>query len=185
MGAAWFVTLGAVMALATSVNATMLVPSRVGIMLAEDGLAPRFIGAISRRTGTPVAGLTLTLFVTLLLLVSGQISLALNIAVFALVVLYFLHSVALLALPRANPSLYASITLRMPLLVQRVCAVISLIAMGTLIVVQLVGDVDVLRRLSFRERISNASLTTIELVVFWGAIGAVLYGIAARRRRVG
>jgi amino acid transporter len=184
MGAAWFVTLGAVMALTTSVNATMLVPSRVGIMLAEDRLAPQFIGAISPRTGTPIIGLTLTLLVTLLLLVSGQVSLALNIAVFALVVLYFLHSVALLALPRANPSLFASVTLRMPLIVQRVCAVISLLSMGTLIVVQLLGDVDVLRRFSFRERIANASLTTIELVVFWGAIGAVLYGLAARRRRL-
>ena len=185
MGAAWFVTLGAVMALTTSVNATMLVPSRVGIMLAEDRLAPQFIGAISKRTGTPIVGLTLTLLVTLLLLISGQVSLALNIAVFALVCLYFLHSIALLVLPRANPSLYASVTLRMPLSVQRICAVISLLSMGTLIVVQLMGDFDVLRRLSFRERIANASLTTIELVLFWGAIGAVLYGIAARRRRAG
>lgn len=183
MGAAWFVTLGAVMALTTSVNATMLVPSRVGIMLAEDRLAPRFIGAISSRTGTPINGLTLTLIVTLLLLISGQVSLALNIAVFALVCLYFLHSIALLALPRANPSLFASVTLRMPLIVQRICAVISLLSMGTLIVVQLLGDVDVLHRFSLRERIANASLTTIELVVFWGAIGAVLYALAARRRR--
>ena len=184
MGAAWFVTFGAVMALTTSVNATMLVPSRVGIMLAEDGLAPRFIGSIFRKTGTPVVGLTLTLIVTLLLLVSGQISLALNIAVFALVVLYFLHSIALLALPRANPSLYASVTLRMPLFVQRIAAIISLLFMGTLIVVQLTADAGVLRRLSFRERIEQASLTTIELVIFWGAIGGMLYLFAARNRRV-
>ncbi|MEA2239493.1 MAG: basic amino acid/polyamine antiporter, family [Thermoanaerobaculia bacterium] len=183
MGAAWFVTLGAVMALTTSVNATMLVPSRVGIMLAEDGLAPRFLGSIATRTGTPVVGLTLTLIVTLLLLVSGQVSLALNIAVFALVALYFLHSLALLALPRANPSLFASVTLPLPLWAQRLSAVISLLFMGTLIVVQLAGDVDVLRRLSFRERIEHASLTTIELIVFWGVIGAVLYLIAARKRR--
>jgi amino acid transporter len=183
MGAAWFVTLGAVMALTTSVNATMLVPSRVGIMLAEDGLAPGFIGSISKRTGTPIVGLTLTLIVTLLLLVSGQVSLALNIAVFALVCLYFLHSLALLALPRANPSLYASVTLGLPRWVQQLSAAISLLFMGTLIVVQLRGDVDVLTRLSFRERIEHASLTTIELVVFWGVIGAVLYLIAARGRR--
>ncbi|MDP9362428.1 MAG: APC family permease, partial [Acidobacteriota bacterium] len=143
MGAAWFVTFGAVMALTTSVNATMLVPSRVGIMLAEDGLAPRMFGAISPRTGTPVIGLTATLIVTLLLLVSGQVSLALNIAVFALVVLYFLHSVALLALPRANPALYASVTLPMPLVVQRIAATISLLAMGTLIIVQLTSDVEI------------------------------------------
>jgi len=56
MGGAALVTLGAVMALSTSVNATMLVPSRVAIMLAADGLAPAWLGRISRRTGTPIAG---------------------------------------------------------------------------------------------------------------------------------
>ena len=55
--------------------------------------------------------------------------------------------------------------------------------MGTLIVVQLASDVSVLRRLSFRERIEHASLTTIELVIFWGVIGAILYLLAARKRR--
>jgi amino acid transporter len=182
-GAAWFVTLGAVMALTTSVNATMLVPSRVAIMLAEDGLAPRLIGAINGRTGTPVIGLTVTLIVALLLLVSGQVSLALNIAVFALVVLYFLHSLALLVLPRANPALFASVTLRLPLRVQQLAAVLSMMAMGGLIALQLRDDAGVLRRLTFRERIGQASLTTIELVLFWGAAGALLYLIALRSRR--
>jgi basic amino acid/polyamine antiporter, APA family len=186
-GAAWFVTLGAVMALTTSVNATMLVPSRVAIMLADDGLAPRIIGSISPRTGTPIVGLTVTFLVALVLLVSGQVSLALNIAVFALVVLYFLHSMALLLLPRANPPLFASVTLRLPLWAQRLAGVLSLLAMGALIVLQMTADLGVLRHTTFRERIDHASLTTIDLVLFWGAIGAVLYIIAAhgRRKRTG
>ena len=166
IGAAWFVTLGAVMALTTSVNATMLVPSRVAIMLAQDGLAPRTIARIVAPTGTPVIGLTITLVAALLLLVSGQIGLALDIAVFALVVLYFLHSIALLVLPRANPELYASVTLRLPRAVQVISAVLSILAMGTLIVLQLTGE---------------GALKLIELVVFWGAIGAVLYRVSARR----
>src|SRR5438045_2012672 len=141
VGAAWFVTLGAVMALSTSVNATMLVPSRIAIMLAEDGLAPRVIGSIAARTGTPIAGLTVTLIVALLLLISGEVSLALNIAVFALVVLYFLHSLALLVLPRANRELYASVTLRLPRAVQIVAGVVSLMAMGALIALQIGDDV--------------------------------------------
>jgi amino acid transporter len=169
VGAAWFVTLGAVMALSTSVNATMLVPSRVAIMLAEDGLAPRIVGSVSSRTGTPIAGLTVTLIVALLLLISGRVSLALNIAVFALVVLYFLHSLALLALPRANPQLYASVTLPLPRIVQIVSAIVSLIAMGALIALQLADDV-------------AHGWTMIKLVLFWGAIGGVLYVIARRKR---
>src|ERR1051326_5346031 len=137
IGATWFVTLGALMALSTSINATMLVPSRVAIMLAGDRLAPRALGAISPRTGTPVIGLTITLAVALALLISGRIGLALNIAVFALFVLYFLHSFALLLLPRANAQLFSSATLRLPLWLQRFAAVISLLSMGTLIALQI------------------------------------------------
>src|SRR5262249_13663863 len=106
--AAWFVTLGAVMALTTSLNATMLVPSRMALGLVDDGLAPRWIGRVSARTGTPVLGLALTLAAGVGLVLSGQVSLALNIAVFALVVLYLLHSLALLLLPRSNPALFAA-----------------------------------------------------------------------------
>jgi amino acid transporter len=113
-GAAWFVTLGAVLAITTSLNATMLVPSRLGIMLARDGLAPGWLGSIARSTGTPIRGLTLTLAASAILLLSGQLSLALNIAVFALVILYFLHSLALLLLPRKNPGLFRSVTARIP-----------------------------------------------------------------------
>lgn len=170
-GGTFLVTLGALMALSTSVNATMLVPSRVAIMLAGDRLAPSVIGRISPRTGTPIVGLTITLIVALLLLVSGQVALALNIAVFALVVLYFLHSLALLMLPRANPELYASVTLRLPLAVQRIAGVVSLIAMGALIVLQLASD------------IRSGSMLLIKLVVFWSAIGGVLYALARRGQR--
>jgi amino acid transporter len=172
VGAAWFVTLGAVMALTTSVNATMLVPSRVAIMLAEDRLAPRVLGSISPRTGTPVIGLTITLIVALALLISGRVSLALNIAVFALVLLYFLHSLALLLLPRANPELYRSATLRLPLSLQRIAAVVSLLSMGTLIALQITSDV--------ADRIKGAPMTTLELTLIWGALGAVLYFVTSR-----
>ena len=131
--AAAFVTLGAVMALATSLNATMLVPSRMALVLVRDGLAPRWIGTISERTGTPVLGLAATLAVSLALVLSGQVSLALNIAVFALVALYLLHSVALLLLPRWNPALFATVDAPIPLGVQRVAGVVSILSMAGLL----------------------------------------------------
>jgi len=159
-GGAALITLGALMAITTSLNATMLVPSRVAIMLAEDGLMPRWLARISPHTGTPVIGLTITAAAALALLLSGQISLALNIAVFALVVLYFLHSFALLVLPWANRELFQSVTVRIPLVVQRIAAVISMIAMGGIIVL--------------------ASLSTIELALIWSAVGALIYAVAHR-----
>ena len=185
IGAAWFVTLGAVMAVTTSLNVTMLAPSRVGIMLARDGLAPSWVGAIARRTGTPVVGLALTLAISALLLLSGQISLALNIAVFALVLLYFLHSLAFLLLPRLNPALFRQATIAIPLPLQRLAAVVSLLSMGAIVAVQVADDVRTLRALDLAERIARHSLTTLELCVLWSAVGAVLYALGRRQARSG
>jgi amino acid transporter len=179
--AAWFVTLGAVMAVSTSLNATMLVPSRLAVMLARDGLAPRWLGAIEPRTGTPLLGLTLTLGAGAALLVSGQVSLALNIAVFALVLLYGLHSLAFLLLPRRNPSLFASIDPGLPAGWLRAAAFVSLLAMSGLVLAQVVQDLRVLRTLSFAERVDRGALTTLELCAAWALAGVLLY--ATRRPR--
>ena len=182
-GAAWFVTLGAVMALTTSLNSTMLVPSRLAVMLARDGLAPRTLGAIAARTGTPVVGLALTLGAAVLLVASGQVSLALNIAVFALVVLYFLHSFALLVLPRRNPALFGEVTARVSLGLQRLAAVVSMLAMGGLIALQVREDVAALSRFSLRERVEKGAVTTLELCAAWAMIGALLYALGRRGAR--
>jgi basic amino acid/polyamine antiporter, APA family len=180
--AAWFVNLGAVMALTTSLNATFLVPSRLGLMLAADGLAPAWLARVSPSTGTPVVGLSLTLALAVALLLSGQIGLALNIAVFALVLLYFVHSLALLLLPRLNPELYASVTAPIPRPVQVAAALISLLAMGGLVLVQVAEDVATLRRLTLAERLAQRSLTTLELCLVWAMVGALLH-LAGQRAR--
>lgn len=179
--AAWFVNLGAVMALTTSLNSTMLVPSRLAIMLARDRLAPAALGSIHPRTGTPVVGLSFTLAIAVALVVSGQVRLALNIAVFALVLLYLLHSVALLLLPSRNPELFRSVTLRLPWSVQRFAAWFSIVTMSGLLLVQVVEDVAVLRRSSLLERVARQQLTTLELCLMWAALGAVLYALERRR----
>jgi basic amino acid/polyamine antiporter, APA family len=175
-GAALFVTFGAIMALTTSMNSTMLVPSRLAIIMARDRLAPRWIGAIHRGTGTPILGLTLTFATAVFLLVSGQVSLALNIAVFALVVLYFLHSLTFLLLPRWNPQLYSLINISLPASLQRAAALLSVLTMGGIIAIQVVQDLQTLQEQTLRQRIDSHSLTSIELMLVWSLIGAMLYG---------
>jgi amino acid transporter len=178
VGAAWFVGLGALMAISTSLNVTMLVPSRLGVMLAQDRLAPKWLGAINPRSGTPVRGLTLTLVASTALVATGQISLALNVAVFALVALYFLHSLALLLLPRLNPTLFRTVGVRLPRRVQQLAAVSSMIAMGVLLLVQLRQDVQTLMEIGFR--MSGRSVTTLEVCLCWSGLGAVIY-LGSRR----
>ena len=180
-GASWFVGLGAVMAITTSLNATLLVPSRLGIMLARDRLAPRWLGRIEPRSGTPILGLTLTLAVALLLVLSGQISLALNIAVFALVLLYGLHSLSLILLPGMNPELFRSVTVRIPRGVQITAAIFSILSMSGLVLVQAIQDLRTLQRLGMRERIAEGSVTTLELSLMWAAVGALIYWFGRRQ----
>ena len=177
-GAAIIVTLGAIMAITTSLNPTLIVPSRLALIFVEDRLAPRWLGFVSRRTATPIVSLTLNLAACLILVISRQLSLALNIAVFALVLLYCLHSIAFLMLPRWNPKLYAEISLTLPRGLMTVAALISVLSMGVLIAVQVVQDIQTLMTQSLKERIAQHSLTSLELAFFWSAIAVALYVFA-------
>ena len=185
-GAALFVTFGAIMAIMTALNGTMLVPSRMGLMLAADRLAPDWIGYVNAKTGTPIRGLTLTLLASAALLISGQLALALNVAVFALLVVYFIHSLIFLLLPRLNPELNAEIKVNMSKGLQQAAAFVSLISIGLMIVIQLLRDFSALRTQSFFHRLANDSLTSIELLVVWSLVATGLYALArlqARPRR--
>jgi hypothetical protein len=117
------------------------------------------------------------------LLVSGQFLLALNIAVFALIVLYFLHSLVFLLLPRLNRELYSQINLGLPHWLLRTSAIVSLVSMGTMILVQMFQDIVTLRTQSLSYRIANHSLTSIELIVAWGLLGIVMYAFSSWRAR--
>ncbi|HZI61060.1 MAG TPA: APC family permease [Pyrinomonadaceae bacterium] len=182
-GAAVFVSIGAIAAIMTALNGTLLVPSRLALMFVEDRLAPRWLGVVNPTTATPIRGLTLTLLCCVVLLISGQLSLALNVAVFALVVLYFIHSLVFLLLPRLNPTLASEIEINLPRRMQQVAAVVSVLAMGLMIVIQLGQDVEALRTQALTQRIRGDSLTSIELLVVWGLVGLGLYQLARSQRR--
>jgi amino acid transporter len=174
-GAAVVVTLGAIMAITTSLNPTLIVPSRLALIFVEDGLAPNWLGFVSSRTATPIVSLTLNLIACLVLVISKQLSLALNIAVFALVILYCLHSLAFLLLPRSNPNLYAEIGINLPRWLMIAAALLSVLSMSVLIAVQVMQDVQTLTTQSLRERIAQHALTSLELAVLWSAFAALLY----------
>jgi len=180
-GATVFVILGAIAAIMTALNGSIFVPSRLAIMFVKDGLAPKWIAFVNPRTATPIRGLTLTLIACALLLVSGQLSLALNVAVAALICLYFIHSLVFLFLPTLNPNLASQITITLPKWLMKASALFSVVAMGTMIVIQLLGDIDTLKTQTLSQRISGHSLTSVELIVVWGIVGAALYQFARMR----
>ena len=176
-------TLGAIAAIMTALNGTMLVPSRLAMMFAKDNLAPNWIGVVNPRTATPIRGLTMTLLACALLLWTNQLLLALTVAVIALVGLYFIHSLVFLLLPRLNPSLASEVTIRIPKWLLVTSAIVSVLTMGTLIAIQLASDINTLRTTSLRQRVYEKSFTSIELLVAWGVVGLVLYQLARVRSR--
>jgi hypothetical protein len=109
--------------------------------------------------------------------------LALNVAIFALVILYFLHSLTFLMLPRRNPSLAALIEVNISPSLQRAAAWISLVSMSVLIVSQVWQDIQTMGGRSLWDRIKEKNLTSVELAVAWGLIGLALYAYARRGKK--
>src|SRR5207237_9719648 len=146
---------GAVLARRTSLSAWLIVPSGLALIFVEVGLTPGWLGVVNPRTATPVRALTLNMLACLILLVSNELALALNIAVFALVLLYFMHSLTFLILPRRNRRLYGEITIGLPVWLQRGAALLSVFSMGILIVVQVANDLKTLGTTSIGERVDT------------------------------
>jgi hypothetical protein len=53
--------------------------------------------------------------------------------------------------------------------------------MGTMIAIQLLGDIDTLKTQTLSQRITGHSLTSVELIIVWGIVGAALYQFARMR----
>lgn len=182
-GATAIVTLGAVMAVATSLNATMLVPARLAWHLAREGHVPGVFARLHATARTPVVGLSVSFGIVAALLVSGRMGLALGIAIVALMMLYALHSFALILLPGRNPELYRQATSRIPRGVQLAAAWTSVLAMASIVAIQFRGDVRHMLATSFARRLEAFDLTSLELLVAWVAVGLALFRWRDRRPR--
>jgi amino acid transporter len=169
VGARELVTVGAIMAIATSLNATLLVPARLAWSMAQHGQLPSVFGRLHPRRQTPVFGVTCSALLVVLLVLSGQRQLALRIASAALALLYAIHSGALLALPVFNARLYAQVETRFPRRWQVVAALVSVVSLIGVLGIQFTGDL--------QSRFASpwqGELTTLELLLGWILLGAVL-----------
>jgi amino acid transporter len=176
------VTLGAVLAVATSLNGSLFVPSRLMLVLADDGHLPSWLARVEPRTGTPVLGLSLTLAASAALVAAGQIQLTMTSAVLALVSLYALHSLALCLLPRANPALFAQATARVPPAWRWAAGIASVGSMLLLMASQLAADARHVRATSLAERWHGGTLTSFELVLAWTLIGLFVHALRPGQR---
>jgi APA family basic amino acid/polyamine antiporter len=181
-GAQLIVTLGAIMAVATSLNATMLVPGRLAFHMAREGHLPKPFEFLHASKGTPNVGLFVSFGCVMLLIISGRMDLALGIAVVALMSLYTLHSVALILLPKLNPELHAQVTTKIPRALQLFAAWGSVLALLSLIALRFSGDLARILETPLGERWKILDLTSLELILVWVVVGLLLARWSTRRR---
>jgi len=128
-GAAGIVALGALMAFTTSINATLMAPPRVLLVLAEDGVIPPVLSRVHPKFHTPHVALTISTLVALALLLTKTLDYILAVTLQSIFILYIIHGVALIALPFINKKLYDSALFRPRRLLIVVCGLFSVCCM--------------------------------------------------------
>lgn len=168
------VTVGALMAFSTCLNATLFVPSRILYVLGEDRVLPGWLSRVSARFRTPWVSLVVNAVIALALLWTKSFGYVLDIAIVAMFLVYGLHSAALIALPFVRRELYekARVKLHPALLVG--IGLASVASMAYLTFVTLARDI---------ARHANPSsgqsgLAIWQLLLIWLAVGTVFYLIA-------
>ncbi|MFT5285047.1 MAG: APA family basic amino acid/polyamine antiporter [Planctomycetota bacterium] len=182
-GAELVVTLGAVMAVATSLNATLFVPARLACHLSREGFLPKAFASLHATRRTPVFGLLISFTLAALLLLSGRMDLALGIAIVSLMLLYALHSIALVMFPRRCPELYKQRISNVPRWLQLTAAWCSILALGSLVLLRFSEDLSLMLEKPMGERLGMFELTSLELFTGWVVVGLVLFQWTHRNRK--
>lgn len=155
------VALGAMSAFLTSINGSILVPSRMFFVFSEDRLMPKFFSAVHKKWRTPHVSLILSAIVCFGLIWTQSSQFLLNTGLIGIFIIYFLHSFALLLLPKVNRSIYHSAKFRPAPWVISLIGGFSAICMMIFIVI-ILGSVYV-------------------WTLLWLAVGTVLYWVGRQQ----
>ena len=168
------VTVGALMAFSTCLNATLFVPARILYVFGEERMAPRWFGSVGERFRTPWVSLVVNAVIAIALLWTKSFGYVLDIAIVGMFLVYGMHSAALIVLPFIRPELYkkARVKLHPALLV--ILGLASLVSMTYLTVVTLARDITQHASLPPDQR----GLTIWQLLLLWMGVGTFFYLIA-------
>ncbi|MEK6410530.1 MAG: APC family permease [Acidobacteriota bacterium] len=168
------VTIGALMAFSTCLNATLFVPARILYVFGEDRVLPQWLSRVSERFRTPWVSLVVNAVIALALLWTKSFGYVLDIAIVGMFLVYGLHSASLMALPFVRPALYKTARVKLHPAVLVILGLISLASMSYLTVVTLARDIARHASLPAEQR----GLAIWQLLLVWVAVGTVFYLIA-------
>ena len=109
---AYIVSIGALMAFFTTINACMLVPSRLLFAFAEDRVIPPSLARLNRRFNTPHLSLIVNAAVAIALVWTKSIGMLISIAMQATIIMYIVECIAMAALPYVNKSLWSEVRMK-------------------------------------------------------------------------
>jgi amino acid transporter len=168
------VTVGALMAFSTCLNATLFVPARILYVFGEDRVLPKWLSRVSKRFRTPWVSLVVNAVIALALLWTKSFGYVLDIAIVGMFLVYGMHSAALIALPFVRPGLYAKARVRLHPAVLVILGTASLVSMIYLTGVTLARNIAQHAALPPEQR----GLTIWQLLLIWVAVGTFFYLIA-------
>jgi APA family basic amino acid/polyamine antiporter len=138
------ILLAVTVAILKVIPAVMLANSRLLYAFSADQIFPEPLSRVHPRFRTPHVALTATALLgsasILGCKLGGDFFLGVDILVISMLFNYFLMAWAVLAFPRVNPSLYKRVQFMRSPAVQLVVAAAAMLALGTLLVVQVAAD---------------------------------------------
>lgn len=168
------VTIGALMAFSTCLNATLFVPARILYVFGEERMAPRWFGSVSERFRTPWVSLVVNAVVAITLLWTKSFGYVLDIAIVGMFLVYGLHSASLVALPWMRPSLLAKAEVKIKPAFLVTLGLLSVVSMAYLTIITIAKDIS--RHANLPP--GKGGLMIWQLLLLWMAVGTCLYLIA-------
>ncbi|MEK6321791.1 MAG: APC family permease [Acidobacteriota bacterium] len=168
------VTVGALMAFSTCLNATLFVPARILYVFGEDRVLPQWLSRVSERFRTPWVSLVVNAVIALVFLWTKSFGYVLDIAIVGMFLVYGLHSASLIVLPFVRPALYKKARVKLHPAALVTLGLVSLASMSYLTVVTIARDIARHASLPAEQR----GLAIWQLLLVWVAVGTVFYLIA-------
>lgn len=174
---AGLIAFGSMLAYATSLNSTFMVPSRILYVFGEDRIIPEFLQRVNDRFHTPHVGLTITWALATVLIFTSTFQFALGISLAALFLMYTAHSLSALALPWVRPDLWEQCELRFSRGVLAGIAVVSAFFMGVFAWQTLSFNTlgPALSSLANGQVLDGLTSSPVLLIVLWALVGTAIY----------
>jgi amino acid transporter len=124
----------------TSINGSILVPSRMLFVLSEDRLLPPFLAAVHPKWRTPHLSLIISGVICTGLVWTKSAYFLMSTGLIGIFIIYFMQGTALVCLPTVNQDLYQSAKFKPPVWVLYILGGVTIISMGFFLI-QIIADV--------------------------------------------